>query len=267
MTDQKCYFSAYYVKETEFAAKRPFHTAFHKIRDGLALMQYQSAITRSYDFGGVLLNVPTRFQAEVASSAGVQSKSDLVFQATRPPIHDSSEKKEGGRGERRIDKSGSKIERAVFRCLKPYLAKCNRSRITLSKRVELKSKYSQYRDVQFIVKRGAAISKLHVGDDELAPANPQQTLGYLFGLPKLSQNGPRLVVAFGMGGAETVWLSSLLISELRDELDAALTTRRARLRLISFDVPQQAPSPLFEPRLAETIDYEVIPTTLKRPID
>ena len=253
------FLSVYYVKAQDVGRNRPFETAIHKIRDGLAIAELVPAlILEKYHYGGAVLNVPMAVQPALCKRGKFRATtltppwcaSDIVLLLTRPALDDPSVPMPGGRGPRRIDTSGSELELITYNALRRFFGTCTRSRVTLTSEVQFASRDARFRDIRFRVQASKHVRAAGAVDWFLPKgAKPQRpdfanlTVGYLAAIPSACTSSPRVLAVFGMGGTETLWLTRLLTTTLRAELQAAIRTPAPRLRLISFRVPSYAPFP------------------------
>jgi hypothetical protein len=275
-TPKRFFPSLYYVKREDIGKTRLFETAIHKVRDGLAVVQLIPTLCEvGYSYGGAILNVPLDRQRELRPKKRLKDNtlrprgSDMVVLSTRPALDDKRVRKPKKRGPRRLDVSHHPLENTLLGSLLPFFEKCSRSRVTLADIVGLEAGDEHFRDIKFRVQAtedvntAGAVDGFMVQGHREEPPHTNLTVGYVLGLPSIARGGPRLLVTFGMGGTETLWLTFLLARPLRDELRAAITARCARMRLISFRVPRHAPFPLLEASIDE-LEPRVIATRISR---
>lgn len=254
----------YYLKDEDIGKRRLFETAIHKVRDGLALAHLAPTICEfNYGFGRAFLNIPDYRQADLRARGRLKvaewqpKASDMIVLSTRPALDDRTGHGTKKRGTRRLDVSPHDMETAILGSVLPFFKECSRSRVTLSDNVQLGSDDERFRDITYRVQgtedknTAGAVKQFIVNGSKLNAGVDNLTVGYILGLPRMVTGGPRLLVTFGMGGTETLWLTFLLATALSDELRAAISTRRPRLRLIPFLVPRYAPFPLFDADVAE----------------
>lgn len=246
-TSLKFYPMLYYIKERDLA-KRRFETQIHKTRDGLALMELSPLIYGAgYGYGGAILNVPEKFQQELAAEGRLRENqlqigcADMVLMTTRPALDDDEES-----DERPLLRSNCAVENAAFAALRQFFATCDRAEVILAPEVVLQERDEHLRSVHFRLNQGGRIRFFDTLTGEAEPADRQRTVGYLVGVPQMTPEGSRLTAVFGMGGTETLWLCHLLRTRLAGEFQEAMTTAVPRIRLITFSVPEHAPFPLLE---------------------
>lgn len=182
----------------------------HDLRDGTAFAEMVAFFTsRGYEYGGPLLNYPCFESPEKPTSVDVSflSASDLLVLPTRPPIHDPLHEER-----RKIYSSNTTFEAKVFKALKDYFKVCSRTHMKLSKPMAslLEPSFKNRADIHFTLYSGAwykEYKKYGAYRFEPAEHHPKRTAAYLVRINHLWENGPALLVAFGMGGVETlVWL-------------------------------------------------------------
>lgn len=243
----KFYPMVYYLKEKDLGMRR-FDSQIHKTRDGLALLELSPLIHGAgYTYGGTILNVPKKFQRELAAKGQLSEKphsvssADMVLLATRPALDDDEED-----DERPLLRSDGCIEKAAFAALRRIFETCDRANVSLSPEVMLDECHEYLRRIQFRQNQGGRIRFFDTPTGEVEPADPQRTVGYVVGVPQLATEKTRLTVVFGMGGTETLWLCHLLRTHLANEFHRVLTTPEPRLSLIPFSVPAYVPFQLLE---------------------
>ena len=262
----------YYLKAKDLGSRR-FETQIHKIRDGLAVCELSAVLNQmGYTYGQAILNVPQSVQTTLMLNGLLPQQhppeigpTDILLLTTRPPLDDLPEDK------RRIARSDSPIEQAVFASLRPYFSRCDRVNVTLSDKVDFhqkkkamlaKNELEKYRLIHFRQKQGGCVSHFQLGRRKLTPDHSQLAVGYLFSAPNALPNGTQLVAAFGLGGTQTLRLAYLLRTSLLKELRQAVQTNQPRLSLIEFLVPNFAPFPLLM-ATPDQLAAQIIHTTLR----
>jgi hypothetical protein len=205
------------------SSKRIFRLAFHssqsndtrrrihQLRDGDAFVEMSPVLySEGYEYGGLLLNLPPG-EAGKASTVDVSflTSSDLLVMNTRPPMDDIEEE-----DKKRVPSSSTNLEQSIFDALKPYLAKCARSRVKLSETIARQLPehfgerayiwFHEYTDGSYIKYRGLNDKSWQI------PSGPNRTAFYLIRIPAIWEGGPGLLATFGMSGTETLVWSYLL---------------------------------------------------------
>ena len=227
-------------------AKRLFRLAYHasqsknvrfrihQLRDSDAFSELAAALySRDYRYGGLFLNLPPdEPQKESAVDVSSLTSSDLLVLNTRPPLHDKEEEVN-----RPVPVSGTDLEKRIFRAVQRYLEKCSRSHILLAKHLadQLPEQFRNRANIMFRQNRDASYIKHREYGTRLwqKPTVEGLTAVYLIQIQQVWEDGPGLLVAFGMAGTETLawnyllrtkfphWLGSyefLMAEVLRDPL-------------------------------------------------
>ncbi len=203
----------------------------HQVRDGAAFCELAEALRQ---YGGpmdtLIFNRPYR-----------EGKGDKIFgpghftflqpghcivQTTRPPLHDHATK-----NRKKIHRSCSHLENAVFSEIEPYFRWICRKRIELApalvKRIALyqglrpsaftgRYEFRQTHDAR-IARSGRLDGS---GKDFIAKPDDYKSLGFFLQVPAIRDYRCRLILSFGMGGFETlVWnrIVRMRYSEWLDE--------------------------------------------------
>jgi hypothetical protein len=212
MSPKRIFRLAFYASPTNDPRRR-----IHQLRDGDAFAEISFVLySHGYEYGGLLLNPPPEEPGN-ASAVDVSflTSSDLLVVNTRPPLDDfdSDDKK-------RVPSSSNNLERSIFVALKPYLAKCARTRVKLSEAVahQLPERFGERAFIWFYEN---TTQKRHTdgsykkfrglaGKSWQTPDGPERTAFYLIRVPEVWEGGPGLLAAFGMSGTETLVWSYLL---------------------------------------------------------
>lgn len=203
--------NVYYRKQRDIGS-RPFETSLHKTRDGLPIAELSSVLyDNGYAYGGAILNIPSRFREYLSANDKIEStqpplnSDDLVLLCTRPPLDD-----EANLVKKRIERSQTEFEDHVVASLRMFFRTCDRSQVVLSSQIVPNGgghSFHEYRAVHFREYRGGKVLKMNALDDPRDPLDEGFTIGYLLTSPRVSPIGFRLIAAFGMGGAETLWFT------------------------------------------------------------
>ncbi|MCB0643697.1 MAG: hypothetical protein KDC44_18745 [Phaeodactylibacter sp.] len=208
----KFYRFAYFVRQKDRTkALNPY-----QLRDGAAFSEIASLLWgQGLEYGGVLFNKP----AQDAAYAGIRydflRQQDLVVCCTRPPLHD-----ENYGTKKQVDRSNTPLEQRLFDLLHHYFEVCARERIRLAEPIaqHLPDSYKNRADIKFrqnfnradpMACSNAAFKELRPYPLQYpweAPPEGERTAAYFLFHPAIWPKGPGLVLAFGMGGNETlVW--------------------------------------------------------------
>jgi hypothetical protein len=243
----KFFLMQYYQKDRDLRGRR-FETQLHKVRDGLAILELSPLLYEAgYTYGGAILNIPKELQGLIPLKETVTDieQHDMVLLTTRPPLDE-----EGVR--RPIQSSGSELEQYIFRSLRAFFRTCDRSEIVLAE--ELKpaiddERVNELRAVLFYQSNGG---RVRLVDSIARPREPMEsrlTLGYLISIPTIPPRGFRLLVAFGMGGTETLRFCHLLRQHFTAYLYQALSATVSVMWMVPFLVPDYAPYPFLQCQL------------------
>lgn len=166
--------------------------------------------------------------------------SDLLVLTTRPPIDDDELDK------RRIKASGAPLEEAVFKRLSSYFEMVSRSRVKLSSTLakQLPEYYEKRADILYYVYSGAGYKRYKAYErrnrwTEVGRGKPCRTGGYLV-IEPCCRDRFGLLVAFGMGGTETLLFSALLRRRLWADLKLDLREPRfVYVEMVADPMPDQ----------------------------
>lgn len=245
--------NVYYLKGEDLGRKdraRAFPKLVHKTRDGLALLELSHMLARAdYEYEGPILQVPKEVREgrrlpQLRRTTASLTASDLLVQATRPPLDDT--------GKRSLDRSGTRLEGDVFRSFRKFASTCSRSAVILSPSVTLPQAFEGFRQINFYKSGGGLVESIGGKSADKAMQNIRSialqridaeslAVGYLFSTPQVRKGGPRLVLSFSMGGAETLWFCHLLRTQLYATFSQALRTRRPCLWIVPFCCPNYTP--------------------------
>lgn len=226
----------------------PHALGLHQVRDGAAFAELAAAIQPlGYEYGGLILNIPRQTKRDVTLgesddhsgtlpadqpkwpphdnfSADEVHSSDLLVLPTRPPLDDDP-----GVDKRIISKSTTKLEEKVMKAVRPFFAECCRARIQFTPELASKLPPGQ---------RGKRKLFFKQYDVATYKDSPETTAGFLVFVPEIEPDGPSLLVAFGMGGVETlVWTHWVRVNGLQ-LLQDLLSSREKRFVMAEFGVPR-----------------------------
>lgn len=192
----------------------------HQLRDGDAFAELSAALSRDYEYGGLLLNLPSeKTEPRIPVDTSFLTSADLVVLNTRPPIDDIDE------GDRHyVSRSYNSFEQDIFNALKPrYFERCARSHITLSRALarQLPEKFKDRANMLFHQNiNGSYISYgEYAAEPSQSPADQRLTAAFLIQIPAIREGGPGLLAAFGLAGIETLAWNYLLRTRFREWLD------------------------------------------------
>jgi len=221
------------IKERPMSSKRLFRLAYHasqsknvrfrihQLRDGDAFSELAAALyTRGYRYGGLFLNLPPdEPEKELSVDVSSLTSADLLVLNTRPPIHDREEEVN-----RPVPESFTDLEKLIFQVLKRYFETCSRSHILMAQRLadRLPESFRNRANIMFRMNRDASYIKYREYGDRLwqKPTVEGLTAVYLIQIPHLWENGPGLLVAFGMAGTETLVWNYLLRTKFPEWIDS-----------------------------------------------
>jgi hypothetical protein len=190
----------------------------HHARDAEAALALQPALcARGYQYGGAIYNYPAKQPPgkdliEVDDS--FLKPSDLLVMTTRPPLDDLAD---GVR--RRIPRSYTTLEAKVFTGVRRHLARCSRARVTVSDvHTRASEEVARLGNIQFRQKGGAAVDAVLAQDTGRWQRGREDTpsaVAYLIWEERAWENGPGLLLSFGMTGADTLAWNTLLGTKYR----------------------------------------------------
>jgi len=216
----------------------------HHVRDGAAFAELSVQLQRrGLQYGRLVPNGPPtpaefaaiKAQVERASAQGRHNvediveffpiddsflkAGDLVVVPTRPPLNDLVH----------CDKVRSQpgfttLEQIIFRELRPYLKVCSRAHVRLSQQVAewLPEEYANRADITFRQVKHPwymELARLDGSGRASVPVRARQTAAYVLYLRSVERlRGADLLIAFGMGGTQTL----VLCHRLRNDLAALL---------------------------------------------
>ncbi len=210
----------------------------HHVRDGAAFAEHSVAFQRrGFEYGRLIPNGPptpeefwTR-QAQVNAAREAETErrtenivaynqtddsflkpGDTVIVPTRPPLDDLYH------GDRVRSQPGfTSLEEKVFRLMRSYIDVCSRSHVKLAPDVaaRLPAHYANRADIVFRQTKEPwykQLTRIHGGNrTTFVKASARRTAAYVLSLPRVeSLHGADLLVAFGMGGTQTLMLSHYL---------------------------------------------------------
>jgi hypothetical protein len=236
----------------------PKDPGFFQIRDGGAFMELAEPL-RDYGwkFETLICNYPYR-EGEGILVPGREKFSflapgDCLVQTTRPPLNDHET-----RNRKRIQRSCSHLEKAVFGELRYFFDHICREQLRLSTRlidrlvvVKGVSKQEIVSRYHFRQTHDARIARTGTIDfsrrDRVHDTGDYRSLGVFLHLPAIGGYGCRLIVSFGMGGLETQVWNGIIRKRFPEWLDrpgfvlAEMDLNRCPARPETFDFVETVP--------------------------
>lgn len=193
----------------------------HKLRDGAAFSEILAMLTREgYVYRDVLLNFRDGDDEPVAGSCA-----NLIVMVTRPTLSEDAKKP--------IQRSHSRQENEIIKAIEPYFEACSRDLVMLhdcvARRIGPPTRdraeivFHQYSDWAWYKRLRGMTKDINIQD----PAQ-RRTAAYLVYVPRITSSGPALLVAFGMGGNDTLLWSRILRDQYSDQVREILRSDRAR---------------------------------------
>lgn len=185
----------------------------HQLRDGQAFSELAAVLAaQGHYYGGVIFNYPGAGLKGTLSGFG---PSDVLVMASRPPLSDGENGEEEQVEHRRIERSHNDLEKIILSRVRRYLEICSRKVIKLTKEmadklpVEAKCKA----EIQFCTgntRKANYVRYRMYGSkrwqNPLEATEINRTAAYLLYTPPLWDNGPSLIVSFGLSGPENlIW--------------------------------------------------------------
>jgi len=202
MSKRCCYRFAYTVPGHKDRELQPF-----QLRDGEAASHMLRAIeARGYAYEGSIVNYPSPGPDLIPMDVSRLRPTDLILFTTRPPMDDLDI-----RDRKIIHRSFTTLEEDIFRALRPYFTRCARSEVLLTDEIAgISPEIATRQSCEFRQNCGAAYSAYGprmTRDWRLFKDDPRPpTAAFLVHLEHVWPGGPGLLLAFGMGGVETlVW--------------------------------------------------------------
>lgn len=218
---EKCFYRfAYYTKPRDRrVVQRP-----HELRDGAACMELADILyEKGYRYGGLLFNTPPLDPGETSirdidDRTAYLGSSDLIVVTTRPPldriwIEDGKvgDLYEPVENEHKVVRAGqTSLEKRIFEVLVRYFKRTERNNVELSDKqaARLHPDLANRANLRFIKKGGGTYTGMR------SPGSPtwrnlkgsNLTAAYLLYTEETWDDGPGLLVSFGMTGTLTlVW--------------------------------------------------------------
>ena len=195
------------------------HLHLHRLRDADAFIELMPSIQLlGYQYSTLILNYPpTAGGADPSHDLALAlSPRDLLVLTTRPPLNDVPY-----RDKRVVDRSGSWLERQLFRVFRQYFNHCSRHEVTLTDDVirnvpeELKNRGSLdfYMNAEANYKHsrldGNGKARFSRGPSEEVRSHKFRSAAFLLHTPSIIWQeddgkpvgkGPEILLGFGMGG-------------------------------------------------------------------
>ena len=200
----------------------------YQLRDGAAFSELSSLLkNQQFEYKGLLFNKPFHETAYQSIDYRFIHPDDLIVLCTRPPLHD-----EHYAARKQVNRSFSPLEKSIFEILDQYFEVCARERIRLSQKLSnhLPDAYKNRADIKFRqnfnkqdpnAHSNAAYKELRRFELKYSgeiPPEDERTAAYFLYHPAIWENGPGLMVAFGMGGTETMAWNYLIRHRFPDFL-------------------------------------------------
>jgi hypothetical protein len=226
----------------------------HHLRDGDAFAELMPMLLSipGATYGGLIRNSPPEHDVDESlihvSRLGL-TEQDLLVLTTRPPLSDTTTRN------RRIRRSKSQLERAVFRALQTHINHCKRDEVVLTQdaAASLRPEFGNRAAIGYYMQQNARVHRLEAGYDSLSALEEQadrfrdvdkamSTAVYLVRTGPIYRGGPGVLCTFGLSGTFSLCWAHLLrtSSRLRGVLERALqkpTFVMAEI-VVDRDVPQ-----------------------------
>ena len=193
-----------------------------------------------YSYHGPMLQIPENVSKDKFRSPNIHEleldlgPSDIVVQATRPPMDDYNRK-------RRVDASGAILETRILNAAAHFIEECDRWAVVLRSDVALPKEHLGLRRVEFAQYNNGFVEKINEDRYEGEPTN--LAIGYLLAVPPSDETPHRIVLSWSSGGAETLWFCHLLRERLSDLYEKAIHASEPRLWLVRFRGVDYTPNP------------------------
>ena len=216
--------------------------SLHMLRDGYSALYISMILKDVCDFSEILLNPPADAYPHKSPQIGAEyfKPDDTVLMTTRPALNQDT------RSLRRpLHRSGSNLEKTILNNLSRVFQWCSRGCVILSDSVAERIVDPQkkiFRAIKFHVLNDAFYTCCEdVNSVDALPektAREEATIGYLVCLPHLHidtfENGPRLLLMFGLNGTSTLIFSYLLCHHYARLLKEIAKCSNTRLVMIRF---------------------------------
>ena len=183
------------------------------LRDGGGFAELMAAMIRlGAGMGDIWFNHKPREEDPAETFRRLSSK-DMIILPTRPPLHDKGE----GQPRRHLRPSSTALERAIHAPFHVLFRRCARNSVSLAdepaKLLDSEKKNRRTTTYYQYTRNGLEVTwafyKTLEGRKPTA-ARDRTTAVFLVYVPKLWQDGPGMVSAFGMGANETLLWCHLL---------------------------------------------------------
>jgi hypothetical protein len=244
-TDKRFFRSVYSTRPEHGRQPRIAHQ-----RDGDAFMEICELLREAgYKFADIIYNFPS---SKTVIDLRRFVSSHVIVQVTRPPGDDVAS------GHRRIvHPSGTNLERIVACALNTYFNELSRAIVSLTPEfaAHLKPGYEERARIQFKLQPNATYQawKRCGPGKMLAASHPTRTAAYFLRTPPLWEDGPSLILAFGMGSTETYIWARLL----RTRYPHFITSESPRFVMAEL-IPAPVPLHPIDGSFAEQWQAEII---------
>lgn len=213
MASRNLYLFLYHSGVAKGRDNQPF-----RMRDLEAAMTLAFALQR-HGFGHptMIYNYPDAGPGPYPSDLGRFAQDDLIVITTRPPLDDAEV------GNRRVvDRSYTALEYALFDALRGTFCTCARPEIVLAPAIaSMDDAFKSRRSFLFHQNGGAMLGAYGDPDTQeytYPKGDERVTAAFLVYVPHAWPGGPGLLVAFGLGGTETLVWAHQLATTYRDLL-------------------------------------------------
>ena len=211
----------------------------HKLRDGAALAEVSALLVQlGYSHRDTWLNFPDR-TGEAAGSSGLLPSDGLIVLVTRTPVRDEAKKI--------LNCSNSRLENAIIGVARSCFETCSRDYVQLKDSVARRIQLPEHRNRSEIVfyqnhdwawyKRLRGMRKDIILNSD--PAH-RKTAAYLIYVPRVQSRDLALLVAFGMGGNDTLLWARLLRERYCGRVGEVLSSGEGRFLMAELSPRQEA---------------------------
>lgn len=187
----------------------PDTASIHQQRDVESAIELTPELMRrGFDYGGPLMNFPEHSKLELDLPA---KKGDLIVMTTRPPLDDNL----SDSPHLVIRRTGSPLEWSILNFVRKYFVYCDRRQVTIGDEYarDFKPGCDDRHHILYTA-HGAHIDHRHFNfarykvtmrfkdrKQRSWPADDSRTALYLLHVKEFAENGPDLLVSFGMTGS------------------------------------------------------------------
>jgi len=226
-------------------------------RDAWALHHLTRLVSSPGDREEGLFNVLGAKNLDEKSVKDLMRSGDLILTTTRLPLNDDDKEK---RTKKRVDASGTWLERKIFEGARKFLQWCNRRSVVLTEEgaAALAPAYADRARIEFQPGAGEALyKKLGVQLDRNPPH--AATAGYIIYTKELWPDGPGCLSLFGMSGPITFGFASAVREIFESDNLKRLALEESELIFVEITLRTDTP-PAERPRSLIPEDVEGHPT-------